>query len=436
MPRYLEKRRRRWYAVLDIPKDVRPAFDGKPRFVKSLETESLTLAQRRVGVLIGGWKGEIDAVRMGSTDPIEEEIRWYRRHLPQMSDAERDAELDGLLEKAQQMEAKDTGDYSGALGGAGVSFYKRATGEIIGTADHVEEWIKTLGNTNEPKTRDMKRSDVMRLAKRFPIPSGISKPEVQRWVNEMADPAKDEKPLKPKTIARIISHSRGYWSYLQSLALVPDDKEPFHSVGQKVSRKSKAAKASERRAFKAADVVAILRAAEAKAKAKGKGKGGDEALAQLIWLGMWTGCRIEELCALRCEKVHDDHFEVDDAKSPSGWRLVPIHIKLRDAMKQAVEESRDGYVISGLTFNKYGDRSNAIGKRFGALKQRMGFSPQYVFHSLRKTVATLLQQAGVSEDVAAGIVGHGIFTMTYGLYAEGATLKQKAEAIERIDYPL
>jgi integrase len=421
----LEKRRRRWYAVLDIPKDVRPSFDGKPRFVKSLETESLTLAQRRVSLLISGWKGEIEAARTGSTDPIEDEIRWYRRNLPQMSDEQREAELEGLLEKAKRMEVKDTGDAHGVVAGAGVSFYKRATGEVVGTADHVEEWIGTLVTGNEPKTRDMKRSDALRMAGRFPVLADIKKPEVRRWVNELAQ--NEEKPLKPKTITRIISHSRGYWAYLQSLQLVRDDVEPFHSVGQKVSRKSKAAKASERRAFKAADVVTLLRAAEVK---------GDPALTQLIWLGMWTGCRIEELCALRCEKVHDDHVEVDDAKSPSGWRLVPIHSRLRDAMKQAVEDSLDGYVISGLTFNKYEDRSNAVSKRFGHLKRRLDFGPQYVFHSLRKTVATLLQQAGVSEDVAAGIVGHGILTMTYGLYAEGVTLKQKAEAIELIDYPV
>jgi len=77
-----------------------------------------------------------------------------------------------------------------------------------------------------------------------------------------------------------------------------------------------------------------------------------------------------------------------------------------------------------------------IRNRFGTLKRRLGFGSRYVFHSIRKTVTTLLQQADVTEAVAAGILGHDIPTMTYGLYAEGASSKQKAEAIERIDYPL
>jgi len=151
-------------------------------------------------------------------------------------------------------------------------------------------------------------------------------------------------------------------------------------------------------------------------------------------------CRDGIAVTCRAFKVHLDgeapYFEVEDAKTHAGRRRVPIHSKLQDALQEAVRDSTDGYIIPGLSLDKYGDRSNAIGMRFGALKRGMGFGPLHVFHSFRKTVATLLQQAGVSEDVAAGIMGHDIPTMSYGLYSEGAALKQMAEAIERIDYPL
>jgi len=52
-----------------------------------------------------------------------------------------------------------------------------------------------------------------------------------------------------------------------------------------------------------------------------------------------------------------------------------------------------------------------------------------------KTVATLLENAGVPENVAADIIGHDKPTMTYGLYSGGASLEVKREALERIDYP-
>ena len=58
MPQYIQKRRRKWYAVLEIPKALRSHFQ-KPRFLKSLETEDLSVAERRVLPIIAEWKNEI-----------------------------------------------------------------------------------------------------------------------------------------------------------------------------------------------------------------------------------------------------------------------------------------------------------------------------------------------------------------------------------------
>lgn len=91
--------------------------------------------------------------------------------------------------------------------------------------------------------------------------------------------------------------------------------------------------------------------------------------------------------------------------------------------------------LSGLTENKYGDRSNAIGKRFGRLRTAQGFDGRYVFHSIRKTVVTILEQATVPEGVVADIVGHEKQTMTYGLYSGGTSLDNKRDAIEKLAYP-
>ena len=62
MPSYLQKRRRRWYAILEIPKALRPHF-GKHRFIQSLETESRTIAERRVLSVVAWWKQEIANAR-------------------------------------------------------------------------------------------------------------------------------------------------------------------------------------------------------------------------------------------------------------------------------------------------------------------------------------------------------------------------------------
>ena len=68
-------------------------------------------------------------------------------------------------------------------------------------------------------------------------------------------------------------------------------------------------------------------------------------------------------------------------------------------------------------------------------KTAQGFGKQHVFHSIRKTLVTLLEDAGVLENITADIVGHKKPTMTYGIYSGGNSLKTKAAALERIEYP-
>jgi hypothetical protein len=56
------------------------------------------------------------------------------------------------------------------------------------------------------------------------------------------------------------------------------------------------------------------------------------------------------------------------------------------------------------------------------LRRDQGFGAVHVFHSIRKTVAALLENAVVAENVAADIFRHEKKTITYGLYSGGSTL--------------
>ncbi len=63
------------------------------------------------------------------------------------------------------------------------------------------------------------------------------------------------------------------------------------------------------------------------------------------------------------------------------------------------------------------------------------FGPDLVFHSIRSTLAALLQNAGVGENVAADILGHEKPWITYGLDSRIALFTVKHEAIEKLAYP-
>lgn len=384
--------------------------------MKSLDTDSRTIALRRVAPLVATWKGEIEVARTGTKDPIELDLLYWRGALKGADDhaeegklSERDHIIDVLQEQAEALDRQTEG--------SGMEFFKRATGQLIDTTEHLEEWITSLPDT--PKTIDMKRSEVEKFAKEFPTLDRIKKKEVKRWCVKLMS----EGGLKAKTINKNLSFIRSYWAFLESIEVVGDDYKPLHDLGIK----AKKSKADDTVPFNPKDVVALRARAQ---------QDGDVNLTDLIALGMWTGARIEELCSLEISDIVDGTIKIEDAKTPAGWREVPIHSKLRPTLDRLIKGRKNGYILAGLSKNKYDDRSNAIGKRFGRMKSDMGFRPRVeAFHSIRGTVATLLDNAGVPENVAASIIGHDVPTMTYGTYSGGPSIEVKAAALELIDYP-
>jgi len=227
--------------------------------------------------------------------------------------------------------------------------------------------------------------------------------------------------LTPKTVQRQLSALRGYWRYLQSIGVAGESEEPFDRLAVARQNKSAAAKV-ERKPFDPADVLKLIDEA------------GEGQLADLIMLAAYTGARRSELCALRTEHVKTDHFKIVASKSSAGVRDVPIHAKLVPVFARLVKQSKDGYVLSGLSANGLGDRGDAIGKKFTRLKRAMGYGPELVFHSTRKTVITQFENAGVPENVVADIVGHEKPTLTFGLYSGGVSLAVKKKAMAKLRY--
>ncbi|MCE8509336.1 hypothetical protein KBY28_12865 [Ruegeria pomeroyi] len=159
----------------------------------------------------------------------------------------------------------------------------------------------------------------------------------------------------------------------------------FEGAIQKAPSKSKQVQAEKRQTFSSSDLGRLVLEAD---------RQGDGQLRDLIWLAIWTGCRIEEMCSFTLAQALPDRLIVEDAKSPAGNREVPIHPKLNGLLQRLKQSSSDGYLLSALTKNKYGDRSNAIGKRFGRLKKGLGFDRRFVFHSIRKAEIILVTVAG------------------------------------------
>ncbi|RYD77496.1 MAG: hypothetical protein EOP84_15445, partial [Verrucomicrobiaceae bacterium] len=308
---------------------------------------------------------------------------------------------------------------------AAKEFYEIATGVRTPAKDYYDAWKSQLDLS--AKTKDQMVKDVALLVEKFDSLEGVTKSSVKLWTDELVKEGKGA-----VSIERILSGCRNYWRYLKSYDKVPAEAEPFTGILRlsKV-KKARAAKAANL-PYRAEDVVRLWEAANTRRFA---GQDGDTQLADLILLGAYTGARIEELCSLKVTDVDTKSLRIGDSKTPAGIREVPIHSKLAEVVKRLKKDSTDQYLLSGLTFNKYDDRSNAIGKRFGRLKDALGFGEGHTFHSLRSTVVTQLENAGVSENRAADIVGHEKPRITYGLYSGGANLAEKAKALAKVSYP-
>jgi integrase len=372
--------------------------------LESLKTESLSEAERLCLPLIHEWKELIVSVRSGA--PPTDAILAMRQNALMLK-------KQGVPKHEIDMLHSELATETDILAEA----HLVVQGDWLVLSEHVSTYTKDL--TDQPKTIDMKRRDLQRFSKKFKYAHDATSTSVHEWVeNDLI--GKDGLTLT--TCRRIISNCRGYWTYLQrnhKLVLAP----PFDNVVPRKNSRANQSANSKRQHFTKADFKTLIREAD-----------DDSQLKDLIYLGAYTGARIEELCSMKLASIGTCSFSIEDAKTSAGIRKVPIHSSITQIVDRLRSTSDDGFLLSGLTLNKYGDRSNAIGKRFGRLKKRCGYGRTLVFHSFRKGVATQLEEAGVSENISARLIGHELKTMTYGLYSGGVTFGTLQDAVEMLDW--
>lgn len=212
-----------------------------------------------------------------------------------------------------------------------------------------------------------------------------------------------------------------FWAFLRRTEVIGDDVgNPFDAI---VIPKTTGAEI-ERQAFAPEAPARLYNAAMT---------AGDGPLAALTAIAAFSGMRISEICALKVEDVRDGVFHIADGKTKSARRRVPVHSAIAGLVDRLIDEAKGGYLIPCPEDGP--DRSNAIGARFSRMKTVLGYGPEYVFHSLRKSFLTALHSAGVDEAIAAPLAGHAIRTLSYGLYSGGPDIAVLRAAVEKVQYP-
>ena len=424
MPSYIEKRRKRYYAVLDIPKPLQSVF-GRRRFVESLQTESISVAERKVIPIVYEWKKLIATARGESLegfgeDSLLKKVKQVRLDTSLMlksgSSKDEIADLHEDIATSSDYDEQGNATYNHELFEATQVVHR---GKLL-LREHIEDYLAST--ELEPKTIEMRRKSLQRLCGKFKYIQDVQKSDVRYWLNVVIGEGEGRKRA---TLGRLATDCNQYWEYLQVHHSI-DLPSPFLKVlPPKNKKKSKTAIKNQRKAFRVEDYHRLLTGAVDK---------NDEVLSDLIKLAAHTGCRIEEICSLQLEHVTNDRIVIEEAKTEAGWREIPIHQDIQQTVARLKQTSNGKYLLSGLSFNKYGDRSNAIGKRFGRLKTELGYGPDYVFHSLRRAFSTQLENAGVERTTVARLMGHELGDQTFGGYSDGLVFDKLKQAVLKISY--
>lgn len=419
-PSHLVKRYNTYFAVLYVPKDVQYVL-GKAKLSKSTQTDNYRLAKQIADIYVMGWKAEIESIRIKSDEPLIQSAKELRQLL---HSAPKHLVKDIIAEEKQKL-LSDNKKIQ-------YQVFEQITSGKQYLPDVISNWQKHETKRGlAQKSIDQMKSDLELITKQFPVAQLLTAETIDLWIKHIARKGK----LTASSVTRIIGSGRNFFKYLQFIKEVPKtEPNPFlvpdeFRISNKPNSKS-LHKTQSYIPYSTTEVVNLYQQALLNE---------DQKLADLILIGMHTGARIEELCSL---KHHDINLEEQsmtfrDTKTEAGERTIPIHSAIQKRIEQMLEKSTDDFLFTELGKNKYGNRSNALGKKFGRMKEKLGFTTrQYGFHSIRKTFTTLLENAGIGENITADIIGHEKPRITYGIYSGGSTLETMREAIEKVRYKL
>ena len=151
-------------------------------------------------------------------------------------------------------------------------------------------------------------------------------------------------------------------------------------------------------------------------------------------LGLFTGCRLNEICQLHVSDVKpidrmwclDINNESPDKslKNPTSRRIIPIHQTLIDLgfikYVQSLDKKGTQRVFPELTLGKNGYSRN-VSRFFNEkyLNKKLGIKMRGKnFHSFRHTLTNHLKQKGINENYVDELTGHKWNTMTFGTYSQ------------------
>ena len=158
----------------------------------------------------------------------------------------------------------------------------------------------------------------------------------------------------------------------------------------------------------------------------------------IIKIALYSGMRENEILQLTKDDIQRDNdiyffsLNVNDdknIKNTHSIRQVPIHPTIKKEILEYIKDKPNNL----FTINQ-----KQFGKDFSKFKTKLGFTNKLVFHSFRHTVSNKLKQALVDPTIIDEITGHAHSTssMSLGRYANKYNIGILYSYLEKLEYDI
>ncbi|MCZ8100732.1 MAG: hypothetical protein O9972_22825 [Burkholderiales bacterium] len=445
MPRYIERRRQTYYAVVEVPPSLRLTL-GKKRLLKSLETRDLAIARDRRWAVVAALKKQIEEARGGADvttlSPIprhkpdnarliEEALRWRETIAAEGPYSEPDEvkAVDLLEDRAEQI--KDDRDRDAFIG--------VATGTSTPVTTHLETWLTE--SRFKPRTAGDRRRALERL-EAWGVTSieEVTRRKAGEYVSHLMTHRDKTWSGDHATVVKYISALSSYWTFMRRKGHVESnpwvDQTPPKPKPSSLDHDHD----TDERPFTDDEVKKLLAGTTL------------PLLQDVMRIGALSGARLDAIVSLKVkdcliEGSGGPLFRFKPQKGEKKARLVPVHPDLMEIVKRRTKgRDLEAFLFDEVETPSAGserERSMPVSKRFGRYLRSLDLEVMVPgkrrsltnFHSWRRWFSTKAEQAGQAENVIASVLGHKRGSITLDLYSRGPGEALMRTCVEAVRLP-
>jgi len=152
-------------------------------------------------------------------------------------------------------------------------------------------------------------------------------------------------------------------------------------------------------------------------------------------VALYSGMRLDEICNIQKTNIIENCFRVIEGKTEASKRVIPIHHVLKPIIERFMDSSLDEFLIKGIKSGGYDKkRSWNFQKKHGRLRKKIGIPKEAVFHGLRNTFATEMENLGIPTNHISQLMGHVHNNISLDRYSAGLRIEHLVESINQLTY--